>query len=114
MRPCFAALLLALVLAMPASAQVIIPNRPPAVIVIRAQTAVSAPDGGSVLVGSYSRAAETRYESGTPGLGKIPVVGRGFRNVGYGRSISTTSIRAGVRIINLRDEEFRQTGFRSP
>jgi hypothetical protein len=44
----------------------------------------------------------------------VPYVGRGFRNVAYGRSIVTGRVTASVRIIDLREEEFRQTGFRSP
>jgi hypothetical protein len=75
---------------------------------IRVQTTVTVPDGGSVLLGGYSRVSEGRKEFGTPGLG------RGFRNVGYGRSARGVSVRAAVRIINLREEEYRQTGFRSP
>ena len=49
-----------------------------------------------------------------PVLGRAPLVGRGFRNVGYGRSAVSGRVSARVRVINLREEEFRQTGFRSP
>jgi general secretion pathway protein D len=81
---------------------------------IRLQTTVTVPDGGTALVGGYSRVSERRTELGVPGLGGVPYVGRGFRNVAYGRSIVTGRVTASVRIIDLREEEFRQTGFRSP
>ena len=35
------------------------------------------------------------------------------RNVGYGRSLSVRQVRVRARVIDLREEEFRQTGFRS-
>jgi type II secretory pathway component GspD/PulD (secretin) len=81
---------------------------------IRVQTAVRVPDGGTALVGSYSRLAEARSEYGVPVLGKVPYLSRGFRNVGYGRTVLRRSVTASVRIISLREEEYRQTGFRSP
>jgi type II secretory pathway component GspD/PulD (secretin) len=81
---------------------------------IRVQTTATVPDGGTASLGSYSRYSESRKEYGVPVLGKIPSVGRGFRNVGYGRSVLSRRVTASVRIISLRDEEYRQTGFRSP
>jgi hypothetical protein len=81
---------------------------------IRIQTAVRVPDGGTASLGSYSRLAEARSEYGVPVLGKVPYLSRGFRNVGYGRTVLRRSVTASVRIISLREEEFRQTGFRSP
>lgn len=88
--------------------------RPPGVTNIRVQTSVNVPNGGSVLVGGYSRVWESRREYGVGILGRTPYIGRGYRNIGYGRSTTYGSVRASGRIINLRDEEFRQTGFRSP
>jgi type II secretory pathway component GspD/PulD (secretin) len=78
------------------------------------QTSVSVPDGGTATLGGYSRLSEGRSEYGAPGLGKIPYAGRGFRNTGYGRSAVNQRAGVSVRIIDLRDEEYRQTGFRSP
>ncbi len=94
------------------------PGRPgfvvvPTVTTIRVQTTVTVPDGGTVLVGGYSRLSEGRTEYGVPVVGKVPYVGRGFRNVAYGRSIVSGKVTATVRIIDLREEEFRQTGVRS-
>jgi Bacterial type II and III secretion system protein len=76
----------------------------------RVRTSVSVPDRGTALVAGYSSAQEGRSEFGTPVLGKVPLTDRAFRNVGYGRSVSRQTISAGVRIIDLREEELRQTG----
>jgi general secretion pathway protein D len=83
------------------------------VTAINVQTTVLVPDGGTVLLGGYSRLAEGRSEFGVPVLGRLPYVGPGFRNVGYGREIVSGQVTATVRIIDLREEEFRQTGYRS-
>ena len=81
---------------------------------IRLQTTVTVPDGGSVTLGGYDRVSEGRTESGVPVLGRLPYAGRGVRNVGYGRETVRGRVSASVRIIDLREEEFRQTGVRSP
>ena len=77
-------------------------------------TTVSVPDGGSALVGSYSRVSESRSEYGAPVLSKVPYGSRGLRNVSYGRSTVSSRIVASARVIALREEEYRQTGYRSP
>jgi hypothetical protein len=77
------------------------------------QTSVMVPDRGTALLGGYSRVSAGRTEYGVPGLGKVPYLGRGFRNVGYGRSVRTGRVGVSVRIIDLREEEYRQTGYRS-
>jgi len=82
----------------------------PAATSLSVQTSVSVPDGGEALVGGYSSASEGRNEFGAPGLGKTPYLGRGFRNVGSGRSVGRTTASVRVRIINLAEEEERQTG----
>ena len=51
---------------------------------------------------------------GAPGLSGVPYAGRAFGNVGYGRETATRRGTASVRVIDLREDEFRQTGFRSP
>jgi hypothetical protein len=68
---------------------------------------VVVPDGGSASVSSFCSVADGRNEAGVPGLGKIPYVSRGFRNVGAGRSMQRLGISVSVRIIDLRamDEE---------
>jgi Flp pilus assembly secretin CpaC len=80
---------------------------------IGVQTSVAVPDGGTAALGGYGRVAEGRTQYGVPGVGGVPYLGRGFRNVGYGRSTATARVSASVRIIDLHEEEFRQTGVRS-
>src|SRR5262245_25768240 len=77
------------------------------------RTTARVPDGGTASLGSYNTVSESRSEYGAPILGKVPVVNRGFRNVGAGRSVTSRRVTATVRVIDLREEEFRQTGFRS-
>jgi hypothetical protein len=79
----------------------------PAFANIGVQTTVTVPDGGTASQGGYSSVSEGRNESGAPGLG------RGGRNVGHGRSVLSRRVTASVRIIDLREEEYRQTGVRS-
>jgi general secretion pathway protein D len=85
----------------------------PTFTTIRLQTTVTVPDGGTVTLGGYSRLSEGRTEFGAPVLGRGPYAGRGFRNVGYGRTAVSGRVTASVRIIDLGEEEFRQTGVRS-
>lgn len=77
----------------------------PTVTTFRLQTTATVPDRGTVTLGGYSRLSEGRTEYGLPG--------RGFRNVGYGRSAAGSRVYVRVRIIDLREEEYRQTGYRS-
>ncbi len=78
------------------------------------QTSVTVPDGGTATLGGYSRSSESRSQFGTPGLGRMPYTSRGVGNVGFGRSRVSGRVNVSARIINLREEEFRQTGYRSP
>ncbi len=79
----------------------------PTITFIRVQTTVTVPDGGTVTLGGYGRLSEGRTAYGAPGLG------RGSRNVGYGRSAVGSGVSVRVRVIDLREEEYRQTGYRS-
>jgi hypothetical protein len=45
-------------------------------------------------------------------VGKAPYAGRGFNNVGSGRSVGRTTLSVRVRVISLAEEEERQTGVR--
>jgi hypothetical protein len=78
----------------------------PSFTTIGVQSSVTVPDRGTALLGGYGRLSEGRTE-----YGMLP--GRGFRNVGYGRSATSGRISISARIIDLREEEFRQTGVRS-
>jgi hypothetical protein len=85
---------------------------PPTYTAIRLQTTVTVPDGGSVTLGGYDQLSEGRSEFGVPGLSRVPYLGRGFRNVGYGRSVISRRVSVSVRVIDLHEEEYRQTGVR--
>jgi type II secretory pathway component GspD/PulD (secretin) len=93
---------------------VTISNGIPVVTRTLVATGAGVPDGGTVTLGGSSRLAEARTEAGAPVLGKLPYADRGFRNAGYGRSVGSTRVTASVRVIDLREEEYRQTGYRSP
>jgi hypothetical protein len=80
----------------------------------RVQTTVTAPNGGTALAAGFGQSSAVRGEVGAPGWGNVPYLGRSVRNVGYGRSTVSRPVGVSVRVINLREEEFRQTGFRSP
>jgi hypothetical protein len=86
----------------------------PTFTTIRVATTATIPDGGGGLLGGYSRASEGRTEYGAPIVGKMPYLGRTVRNVGFGRTIVKGKVIGSVRIIDLREEEYRQTGVRSP
>ena len=73
-------------------------------------TTVSAPDGGTVLLGGISRASEGSTTRGVPLLGKLPGVNRLFNNRGIGRSMQASNMSVVPRIIILEEEEERQVG----
>lgn len=102
----------------PASGQNVIRIAPvgapvPGITILRVQTAARVPDGSTALLGSYSRVSEGRNEFGTPGIGKLPYVGRLNRNVGVGHQVQSVQSSATIRVIDLAEEEYRQTGVRS-
>jgi general secretion pathway protein D len=83
----------------------------PTVSVFSVQSSVLVPDGGTALLGSWATRGEGRTEAGVPLLGRLPVAGRPFRNTGYGYATQAGQISVRVRIIDLAEEELRQTGF---
>jgi type II secretory pathway component GspD/PulD (secretin) len=86
----------------------------PTTLGIAAQTNVTIPDGGTASLAGYSRVSEGRTTLGPPVLAGLPVLGRGLRNTAYGRSTVVGRVTASVRIISLREEEYRQTGVGGP
>jgi hypothetical protein len=76
-------------------------------------TSVRVPDGSEVLAARYSKASEGSNSFGAPGIGKVPLLSRGFRNTGTGRNLSNSSLSVRVRVIRMREEEERQTGVKS-
>ena len=71
---------------------------------------VIVPDGGVAVQGSFSSIPEGRNEGGVPILGKVPYLGRGFRNVGAGSSVSTFQRSVSVRIFSLMEEDAKLLG----
>lgn len=82
----------------------------PAVILLTAQGPIRVPDGGVRVLNSYANLAEARNEGGVPVTGGFPYLGRGFRNVGYGRSVVGIQLSATVRIISMAEVEARFLG----
>jgi hypothetical protein len=79
----------------------------PAPVPVKATTTVYVPDGGTVTIASSTTTVQARNEFGTPVLSKVPYLKRAFTNVGYGQSMTRSSISVSVRIIDLRAEEER-------
>ncbi len=73
-------------------------------------TTVTVPDGGTGLLGGISYAREGSVSRGVPLLSKIPYLNRLFRNQSIGREVGASYHTITARIINLEEEEFRQTG----
>ena len=71
-----------------------------------ATTTVLVPDRGEVLLGGINRASDSRSQFGVPILGKVPVLGRPFNNVGIGQSrgASTMSVKAYIHDFEAMDE----------
>ena len=74
-------------------------------------TTVSVPDGGTALLGGINRAAEGSTARGVPLLSKLLGANRLFQNRGIGRETGAMSMTVTPRVIDLREEELRQTGF---
>jgi len=72
---------------------------------ISIDTTVNVPDGGTVLLGGLKTMSESRNEFGPPILSKIPYINRLFKNVGYGREVSSLMIMVTPRIIINEEEE---------
>ncbi|MCE9547460.1 MAG: type II and III secretion system protein [Planctomycetia bacterium] len=71
-----------------------------------AATTVLVPDQGEVLLGGINRASDGSNAFGVPILGKIPVAGRPFGNVGIGqsRSATTLSVKAQIHDFEAMDQ----------
>ncbi|MGE3807054.1 MAG: type II secretion system protein GspD, partial [Gemmataceae bacterium] len=82
----------------------------PSFTTVGVQTTVSVPDGGTVLLGGLKTLQEGRNEFGPPILSKLPYINRLFKNVGYGRNVTSHLIMVTPRIIINEEEEGIQTG----
>lgn len=111
LRVSLVAVILAVLAAGPAAAQPNITVQLPTFNATTVQTTVSVPDGGTGLLGGISRASEGSVTRGVPMLDKLPGVGRLFKNRGIGRDVGVSQMTISPRIIDLEEEELRQTGF---
>lgn len=66
-------------------------------------TTVVVPDRGATYLGGVSRAYYGRDSSGVPGLSRIPMAGRLFRNDSYGASVGTSGAHVAATIIDLQE-----------
>jgi len=99
----------------PSAVYISSPRAQTGITAIRIQTTVAVPDGGSASLGGFSSMSESRREAGAPIAGKVPYADRALRNGTSARvNVGGRSISAVIRGINLHDEEYRQTGYRSP
>ena len=73
-------------------------------------TSVTVPDGGTAHLGGIHRAAEASTTRGVPILSKLPGANRLFQNRGIGRELGTMGMTVTPRVIDLQEEELRQTG----
>jgi type II secretory pathway component GspD/PulD (secretin) len=72
---------------------------------LQVATAVSVPDGGTILMGGLKNMSEQRLEFGPPILSKLPYINRLFRNQSFGREARTLMIMVTPRIIIPEEEE---------
>lgn len=77
----------------------------PSVRVFQINTAVSVPDGGSMLLGGVSRSGYGSSSFGVPLLGNVPLAGRPFRNQASGSYFSSGMARAHVTILSNAEME---------
>ncbi len=68
---------------------------------------VAIPDGGTVLLGGLKKIVETRTETATPVLSKIPYLNRLFKNVGYANETRQVFVMVTPRVILNGEEEQR-------
>jgi hypothetical protein len=108
MRASAALLLAAMILAIPAvqcAAQGTVVQLP-TYSFTGVSTTVNVPDGGSAYLGGINRASDGSSAFGAPVLGKLPFVGRGFRNqsIGSDRSASSFRVTATIHDFEAMDE----------
>ncbi|HSI36388.1 MAG TPA: hypothetical protein VK986_22580, partial [Tepidisphaeraceae bacterium] len=72
------------------------------------RTTVSVPDGGTLLLGGQTLAAEVEREAGVPVLSKIPFLKRLFTNRSLAKDESVLLILVRPTIIIQREQEQRQ------
>jgi type II secretory pathway component GspD/PulD (secretin) len=69
------------------------------------RTRVNVPDNGTLLIGGQKLAREVDSEAGIPILGKIPILGRIFRNRGQSREQEVLLVLVRPRIMLQEENE---------
>jgi len=80
----------------------------PEIQITEVRTTVSVPDGGTLLLGGQSLAAEIERESGVPVLSKIPFLKRLFTNRSTAKDDQVLLILVKPTIIIQREQEAKQ------
>jgi len=80
----------------------------PEIQITEVRTTVSVPDGGTLLLGGQSLAAEIERESGVPVLSKIPFLKRLFTNRSMAKDDQVLLILVKPTIIIQREQEAKQ------
>ena len=86
-----------------ASAQITV--QIPTVGFFNVNTVVSVPDGGTMYLGGVKRSAQGRTTRGTPLLGSLPGIGRGFKNTAIGSDNGASGSSVKVQIIVMSELE---------
>lgn len=77
----------------------------PTLNVFNINTAVSVPDGGTMLLGGVSGGSHGLNGRSVPGLSVVPLANRPFRNQGYGSNRFSRNASVSVTIISMREQE---------
>ena len=80
----------------------------PEIQITEVRTTVSVPDGGTLLLGGQTLAAEVELEAGTPVLSKIPFLKRLFTNRSMAKDEQILLILVKPTIIIQREQEQKQ------
>ncbi len=72
---------------------------------LRVQTAVSVPDGGTLLIGGQKLASESEVEAGVPVLSKIPILKRAYSSRSMVKDEQTLLILIKPRILIQSEQE---------
>lgn len=97
-RTVISIVVMALGFSSPAAGQII---QLPTFVYFAPSTSVLVPDGGSAHLGSVGRAGYGHVSRGVPGLGKVPGIGRLFRNQSISSHVRATTSSVHVTVIDL-------------
>ncbi|MDG2012995.1 MAG: hypothetical protein P8J33_05790 [Pirellulaceae bacterium] len=78
------------------------------------QGSVKVPDGGTLSLGGSTRSSTGAIRRGVPGLGQLPVAGRGLNNrgLGGGQQAENASVKADILMLDeLEAEHLAKAGY---